>query len=124
LAAIHRQSEIVAGSVAPEKIAQAAFGGGTPSFLSEVEIEQLFKNLRCTWPAHWNEIPVSFEVSPGTITREKLALLKSHGVSRISMGVQSFVTEDLISLKRPQHLLPNHQGGRFSCVQHRFDLWK
>ncbi|MBA4146616.1 MAG: STM4012 family radical SAM protein [Verrucomicrobia bacterium] len=102
IAAIHRQSEIVAGAIAPERIAQAAFGGGTPSFLSEGEIEQLFSKLRGTWPVQWQGIPVSFEVSPGTITREKLVLLKCMGVDRISMGVQSFVPQDLVALKRPQ----------------------
>ncbi|MGV3530916.1 MAG: STM4012 family radical SAM protein [Chthoniobacteraceae bacterium] len=100
--AILRQSEAVSSAVQPERIAQAAFGGGTPSFLTEVEIEHVFDSLRRQWPVQWKEIPVSFEVSPGTITAEKLALLKGLGVDRISMGVQSFVAEDLISLKRPQ----------------------
>jgi oxygen-independent coproporphyrinogen III oxidase len=102
LAAIERQSNVVAESVAPERIAQAAFGGGTPSFLSECELEHLFNQLSRTWPVRWNAIPVSFEVSPGTVTPTKLALLKDLGVDRISLGVQSFVAEDLIALKRPQ----------------------
>ena len=102
LAAIQRQSHEVATAIAPEHIAQAAFGGGTPSFLSELELEQLFNQLSCTWPVQWSRIPVSFEVSPGTVSREKLALLRQLGVDRISLGVQSFVKEDLISLKRPQ----------------------
>ncbi len=102
LAAIDRQSRVVATAVAPERIAQAAFGGGTPSFLSEQELERLFTHLGRIWPVRWSEIPVSFEVSPGTITSAKLTLLKQLGVDRISLGVQSFVAEDLISLKRPQ----------------------
>jgi oxygen-independent coproporphyrinogen III oxidase len=102
LAAIERQSQAVAESVAPERIAQAAFGGGTPSFLSESELERLFDQLRKTWPVDWNTIPVSFEVSPGTVTPTKLTLLKDLGMDRISLGVQSFVAEDLIALKRPQ----------------------
>lgn len=102
LAAIQHQSEVVSSAIEPEGIAQAAFGGGTPSFLSEKEIQQLFTHFSVTWPARWNHIPVSFEVSPGTITREKLLLLKNLGVDRISMGVQSFAAEDLTSLKRPQ----------------------
>jgi oxygen-independent coproporphyrinogen III oxidase len=102
LAAIQRQSDAVAASIAPEGIAQAAFGGGTPSYLSENQLEDLFSRLSRTWPVRWSHIPTSFEVSPGTVTREKLALLKSLGVDRISLGVQSFVAEDLISLKRPQ----------------------
>jgi len=102
LAAIERQSNAVAKAIAPEGVAQAAFGGGTPSFLSEQELEQLFDNLSRTWPVRWSEIPVSFEVSPGTITETKLELLKRRGVDRISMGVQSFVAADLVALKRPQ----------------------
>jgi oxygen-independent coproporphyrinogen-3 oxidase len=102
LAAIQRQSRAVADAIAPKGIAQAAFGGGTPSFLSESEIEQLFLHLRDVWPVKWGGIPASFEVSPGTVSRAKLALLKQIGVDRISLGVQSFVAEDLVSLKRPQ----------------------
>jgi oxygen-independent coproporphyrinogen-3 oxidase len=102
LAAIRRQAEAVTHAIKPQGIAQAAFGGGTPSFLTESEIEQLFLHLSRTWPVYWGKIPVSFEVSPGTTTPPKLALLRQLGVDRISLGVQSFVAEDLISLKRPQ----------------------
>ena len=102
LAAIRRQSEAVAHQIKPQGIAQAAFGGGTPSFLTESEIEQLFLHLSLTWPVHRGKIPVSFEVSPGTTTTSKLVLLKQLGVDRVSLGVQSFVAEDLVSLKRPQ----------------------
>ena len=102
LRAICAQSEVVAGTISPRRIAQAAFGGGTPSFLSREELEELFAGLGKAWPIEWKAIPVSFEVSPGTVTKEKLSFLKSVGVDRISIGVQSFVREDLISLKRPQ----------------------
>jgi oxygen-independent coproporphyrinogen-3 oxidase len=104
LAAIKRQSEAVVEAVAPQRIAQAAFGGGTPSFLSSFQIEELFDHLRRVWPFQPGRIPISFEMSPGTISEEKLALLRSLGVDRISLGAQSFVAEDLISLKRPQPL--------------------
>jgi oxygen-independent coproporphyrinogen III oxidase len=102
LAAIHAQSTVVANSVEPEHVAQAAFGGGTPSFLSEAQIEELFSRLASDWPVSWGRIPTSFEVSPGTVSAPKLHLLKALGVDRISLGVQSFVHEDLVSLKRPQ----------------------
>jgi oxygen-independent coproporphyrinogen-3 oxidase len=102
LAAIHRQSSAVSGAIEPENISQAAFGGGTPSFLSAQELEQLFNKLSRSWPVQWHDIPVSFEMSPGTVTSDKLDLLKRSGVDRISLGVQSFVPEDLVSLKRPQ----------------------
>jgi oxygen-independent coproporphyrinogen III oxidase len=102
LAAIRRQSDVVASSVAPERIVQAAVGGGTPSLLSLQELEDLFEHFGQTWSVRWSEIPVSFELSPGTVTLEKLALLRRYGVERVSLGVQSFVAKDLIALKRPQ----------------------
>lgn len=102
LAAILRQSERVAECVKPRGVAQAAFGGGTPSFLSEPQLETLFGALGSTWAVDWQRIPVSFETSPGTVTRSKLALLRGLGVDRLSLGVQSFVPEDLASLRRPQ----------------------
>lgn len=109
LASIQRQSEIVAELVQPEGVAQVAIGGGTPSFLAETELESLFAFLSQSWPVDWQAVPVSFEVSPGTISAAKLALLKKFGVDRISMGVQSFVREDLLALKRPQ---PMHELDR------------
>jgi oxygen-independent coproporphyrinogen-3 oxidase len=102
LQAIERQSEAVAAAIQPQGIAQAAFGGGTPSFLSESQLEKLFATLQKVWPVSWGDIPVSFEASPGTVTAPKLALLKSLGVDRLSLGVQSFLAEDLAALRRPQ----------------------
>lgn len=102
LAAIQRQSEDVAGALQPVHVAQAAFGGGTPTYLAEAQLEQLFNELQRHWPVSFAQIPVSFEASPGTVTPSKLALLKQLGVDRLSLGVQSFVDEDLRALRRRQ----------------------
>jgi oxygen-independent coproporphyrinogen-3 oxidase len=103
LDAIERQSRVVADCVQPKGVVQAAFGGGTPSYLNERELERLFGILTKHWKVDFSSIPVSFETSPGTVTPEKLALLRQLGVDRLSMGVQSFVAEDLAALKRPQN---------------------
>ncbi|MBN9414267.1 MAG: STM4012 family radical SAM protein [Candidatus Eremiobacteraeota bacterium] len=102
LAAILRQSRSVAEAVRPLGVAQAAFGGGTPSYLTEAQLERLFGGLQKDWPVDFRAIPVSFETSPGTVTPTKLALLKQLGVDRLSLGVQSFEVEDLADLTRPQ----------------------
>ncbi len=102
LEAISRQSQAVSSAIQPRGVAQAAFGGGTPSYLSESQLERLFADLQQHWPVDFTKIPVSFEASPGTVTPEKLALLKNLGVDRLSLGVQSFRPEDLADLKRPQ----------------------
>lgn len=103
LDAIERQSRVVADCVQPKGVVQAAFGGGTPSYLNERELERLFGILTRHWKVDFTSIPVSFETSPATVTPEKLALLRQLGVDRLSMGVQSFVAEDLAALKRPQN---------------------
>jgi oxygen-independent coproporphyrinogen-3 oxidase len=102
LGAISRQSGAISRVIQPEGVGAAAFGGGTPSFLNHSEIDWLFDVLSEHWPVDWHQIPVSFEVSPGTINAEKAKLLVRRGVDRISMGVQSFASEDLRALGRPQ----------------------
>jgi len=102
LDALLRQSHIVAQQVEPKDISQMAFGGGTPSFLTMAELEKLFIGLDAAWPINWQTANFSFEISPATITKEKLTLLRSRGVDRISMGVQSFSADDLKQLGRPQ----------------------
>lgn len=101
LRALEKQIQEVAARVNPQGIAQAAFGGGTPSYLSEAQLERLFGQLSEHWPLSLGEIPLSLEVSPATISLNKLALLKQLGVNRLSIGIQSFVEEDLKSLRRP-----------------------
>ena len=102
LRATQRQSRQLAQAVDPGRITQAAFGGGTPSYLSTAQLEKLFATLEAHWPLVWADAGTSFEVSPGTVDPTKLAFLRSVGVNRISMGVQSFVKDDLKAMARPQ----------------------
>lgn len=73
------------------------FGGGTPSFLRGHELKRLFAALP------WRLEPgaeVSMEANPGTLNPERLALLRSLGVNRLSIGVQSFQDPVLKALGR------------------------
>src|SRR5262249_53268331 len=47
-------------------------------------------------------IPLSVETSPATAEPEKLALLRERGVTRVSIGVQSFVDAEAKGAGRPQ----------------------
>ena len=63
-------------------------GGGTPTFLSEKQLERFFKLLRSRLTfAPGAEI--SCEANPESLTPEKTALLRKN-ITRLSMGVQSF----------------------------------
>ncbi|MBZ0113118.1 MAG: STM4012 family radical SAM protein [Thermoanaerobaculia bacterium] len=104
LSAIELQSRTASESLAPATVAQAAFGGGTPSFLTPSQLARLFERLSTDWKVDWSCTPLSFEVTPTTATLEKLTLLSDIGVDRISMGVQSFEPEVLKALGRPQQV--------------------
>lgn len=73
------------------------FGGGTPSFLRERELELLFESL--PWKLA-GSTEVTMEANPGTLNRERLSLLRDLGVTRLSLGVQSFQDPVLKTLGR------------------------
>jgi len=74
-------------------------GGGTPSILSEVQLEKLLQSVIRYIPS--SEIKeYTVEANPGTLTVNKIGLLKEYLVNRISLGVQSFQDRQLQFLGR------------------------
>lgn len=73
-------------------------GGGTPTALSLPELERLFALFRSFGCSSLVEFTI--ETNPGTLDREKAAFLRSQGVSRVSVGVQTFQEEGLRVLGR------------------------
>jgi oxygen-independent coproporphyrinogen-3 oxidase len=75
------------------------FGGGTPSLLPSDATAQILDAIK----KYFNlsaQIEITLEANPDDITKEKLISLKSMGINRLSIGVQSFVDEDLIWMNR------------------------
>ncbi|WP_343952854.1 STM4012 family radical SAM protein [Nonomuraea longicatena] len=97
LDALARQLAAVREAVPEARYAAAAIGGGTPTYLSAGELDRLFD--LAALPAG---IPVGIETSPATATPDRLAVLVGRGVSRISIGVQSFIDAEARSAVRPQ----------------------
>ncbi|SEO56160.1 oxygen-independent coproporphyrinogen-3 oxidase [Methylobacterium sp. ap11] len=102
LDALRRQAEAVAASLGPVRVARMALGGGTPTFLAPAELDRLLRDLRDTLGADPARAPTSVETAPGTTTPERLAVLRAHGVERISIGVESFRDDEARALGRPQ----------------------
>ncbi|MFM7858920.1 MAG: radical SAM family heme chaperone HemW [Flammeovirgaceae bacterium] len=65
------------------------FGGGTPSLLSKNDVEQLVEMARNMFPVD-NNVEITFEANPDDLTLKKLEELKSAGINRLSIGIQSF----------------------------------
>jgi len=65
------------------------FGGGTPSFISVKQLEALASRVQAAIP--WDGVEeVAFECEPGTLTRSKLEAIRGIGVTRLSLGIESF----------------------------------
>lgn len=63
-------------------------GGGTPSMLPTGLLERILRGARQTWP--WaNDMELSVEANPGTLSADKLTTLKELGATRLSIGAQS-----------------------------------
>ena len=65
------------------------FGGGTPTELSLVDLQRLLGLVRGRLGGR-KRLEWTVEANPGTLTREKAAALAEAGVTRVSLGVQSF----------------------------------
>jgi oxygen-independent coproporphyrinogen-3 oxidase len=82
--ALIREMEIVADDLAPRTV---FFGGGTPSLLNLRQWEQILgamERLDLLGATEW-----TVECNPATVSLDKAKLLRSAGVNRVSMGVQS-----------------------------------
>jgi oxygen-independent coproporphyrinogen-3 oxidase len=102
LAALWRQAGRVRAAVGPAKYARMAVGGGTPTYLDPGQLEQVFRIVGEVFGVDCREVPTSVETSPRTADVDRLAVLKAHGVSRVSIGVQSFVEAEVGASGRAQ----------------------
>jgi oxygen-independent coproporphyrinogen-3 oxidase len=68
-------------------------GGGTPSLLEPALLADMLRALRETFTCAWEE--VTLEADPETIEAEKASQWLAAGITRISLGAQSFVDEEL-----------------------------
>ena len=70
------------------------FGGGTPSLMNNddllILVEAVYKNYDVA-----EKIEFTIECNPDDLSKEKLIQLKSAGINRLSIGVQSFIDEEL-----------------------------
>ena len=72
------------------------FGGGTPSYLSATQLQNMMERVKAIMP--WDHArEIAFECEPGTLQKHKLETLKQLGVTRLSLGIENFSDEILQS---------------------------
>jgi oxygen-independent coproporphyrinogen III oxidase len=93
LEVLKHETERISRSVSKDRsVVQFHWGGGTPTYLSPEQIEDLFGFTR----EHFRFAPdceVGIEVDPRVTSREHLETLRKLGFNRLSMGIQDFQEE-------------------------------
>lgn len=75
------------------------FGGGTPTFIPDAELDTLLSHLRSRFTIA-DDARIYFEVSPATLTLKKLQILRKHGVNHITLGAQTLNDRIISKLDR------------------------
>ena len=83
-------------------------GGGTPSLFSPDGIDRLLADIRARLPLEPG-CEITLEANPGTFERERFRAFRAAGVTRLSVGVQSF---DDASLQRHRPRARRAPGAR------------
>jgi putative oxygen-independent coproporphyrinogen III oxidase len=99
LDALRADLEQALPSVWGRQVISVFMGGGTPSLLSGVAVEELLAMLR----ACLNLLPdaeITLEANPGTVEAQRFADYAASGVNRLSLGIQSFEDAQLKKLGR------------------------
>ena len=74
-------------------------GGGTPSLFSPQAIDQLLSGVRARLRLE-SDCEITLEANPGTFEKDRFRAFRSAGVTRLSIGVQSFNDAHLKTLGR------------------------
>jgi oxygen-independent coproporphyrinogen-3 oxidase len=95
--ALAREADLYAGEWGP--FSTVFLGGGTPTTLPPGEMANLLDHLRTTF-GFTNDVELTVEANPDTVDRAYLEAILDGGVTRLSMGLQSFDPGVLLALER------------------------
>ncbi|HUH25031.1 MAG TPA: radical SAM family heme chaperone HemW, partial [Flavobacterium sp.] len=82
-----------------EPVETIYFGGGTPSVLSNQEINQILEPIFLMFDVVENP-EITLEANPDDLSKERIRELSQSKINRLSIGVQSFYEEDLVLMNR------------------------
>ena len=90
-----KEIDYVANAFKDKKLNTVYFGGGTPTTLNDIQLDRLITKVKDSFDFSYLQEFTVEAGRPDSITREKLQVLKKHGVSRISINPQTMKQETL-----------------------------
>ena len=109
--AILKELELQKDYLPDTSIETIYFGGGTPSLLEEKDLNLFFEKIHQLYEVA-PTAEITLEANPDDLSLEKLKVLKSTPINRLSIGVQSFSEADLKFMNRAHNANEAH-----TCIQ-------
>lgn len=114
--AILKEIELQKDYLADKNLETIYFGGGTPSLLDERDLNLFFEKINKIFNVK-KDAEITLEANPDDLTLEKLQILKSTPINRLSIGVQSFSEIDLKTMNRAHNVMEAE-----NCIQNAQSL--
>ena len=96
---------------AAEPLETIYFGGGTPSLLTAAELDAIFAAIHANFAVS-PQAEITLEANPDDLTPEKLAVLATSPINRLSIGLQSFHEPHLRFMNRAHSAAESRQAVR------------
>ena len=119
LTAVKGEIEAWARALGRPAVNTVFLGGGTPSYLPDGDVGRILEAIRAAYPVR-DGAEITAECNPNDLTPAKCAELRTAGINRISMGVQS-MDNDLLAMLGRRHDAAEAVAALESCRQAGFD---
>ena len=88
---LKKEISIKAAEISPSvKVDLIHFGGGTPTYLSDAQLEEILLHIRSKFRLDQPALECAIEIHPQTVPPRRLKKLREMGFNRLSIGVQDF----------------------------------
>lgn len=99
LAALDREADLLAADAAGESFDTLYLGGGTPSLVPAAQLSRLVSALASRFSLRGGA-EITMEANPDDVTADRASAWRLAGVTRVSVGIQSFSDAELSAVGR------------------------
>lgn len=100
---LRRELEILSKHLdTSREVIQMHFGGGTPTFFSAAQLDEIIKMIKSHFPNFVKDAEVSCEIDPRHIDEAQMKVMSDAGFNRVSFGIQDFNEKVQVAVHRVQ----------------------